>query len=107
MKKMVLIVALICLATLGVNHKALAAEDWQLCTVTGAGGGGTSTICYFSLTYQGNPVTRGAILDPDRSKELLAVALTAMASGQKVKAWFDPANQPNVWVGWMYLTNEP
>jgi hypothetical protein len=111
MRKMVLIVALICLVTLGVNHNLQAAGAWTLCTVTGTGVGPPTTYAYLKFTNaQQQVVTATATLDPNRSKELLAIALTAMASTQNVKAFFDPAlvtvQNPYITVTWMYLSNE-
>jgi hypothetical protein len=112
-KKVVLILWLICLVIMGVNVKAQAAPDYILCTVTGAGSGAPSYgYVYLSYTYNQNPATAIAFLDPQNTKEMLAIALTAMASTQKVRAFFDPATvgaPPNNYTGvqWMYLTNEP
>ena len=111
-KKMVLIAALICLATLGVNHKAQAEAQWVLCTVTGAGAGSVYAYAYLSWTSPATPsLTAIVTFDPNLNKELLAIALTAMASTQKVRAYFDPnavSLPPNNFagVGWMYVSNE-
>ncbi|MFH1596460.1 MAG: hypothetical protein ABIG94_08870 [Pseudomonadota bacterium] len=109
MRKMVLIVALICLATLGVNQ-VQAAPTWVLCDVTGTGIGSSKTYGYLQFTDAGQVLrTANATFDPLHSKELLAIGLTAMASGTKVKAYFDPAAIPtNPWVTiqWMHVTTD-
>ena len=81
-----------------LSASALAGAAWYECTVDQAGplGGTTTSPVRIFLTdvTTDTPAWAGSKefnVNSDRAKEYLAVALTAMTTGKKVRAYLNPA----------------
>ena len=99
MKKLVLLMALVCLVMVGVNKPADAALDWQSVSVVAAGSGGGFAWCGLKFnTTAGTPITktyRFYFATGAEQNQLLATAMTAMSNGGAAEAYFDPDTQTN------------
>jgi hypothetical protein len=91
MKKLVLLMALVCLVMVGVNKPADAALGWTPVTVYAAGSGGGFVWCGIKFTQGAATVAYRMFFaaGPDQN-QLLATAMTAMANGGNGEVYFDP-----------------
>jgi hypothetical protein len=89
-KTLLMVVVILCLFSLSAGN-AQAATKWYTCTVVQAGPAGTDGV-NIMLTDDGGAFTRlWCVARTERQKEMLAVCLTAVASGLKVYANLDAA----------------
>ncbi len=82
-----------------LQGRALAASEWFTCKVELAGP--SKNYSFVTLTDQAEPpafVSKWFILQPDKSKEMLAVALMAISTGKQVVVVVDPeaGNYPEI-----------
>ena len=100
MKKLVLLMALVCLVMVGVNKPADAALDWQPVSVFGAGTGGGYAWCKVKfikvIGQTPTPQFFTMYFLPDQNSNIfLATAMTAMSNGGGGRAYFDPDTAVN------------
>jgi len=110
-KKTVLVTLLLCGLVAGWFPDAGAAPAWYMCTVDMAGPFGT-TAASSSRVYLTDTATDPAwagskqfVITTTRAKEYLAVALTAVASGKKVKINSDLSSESPT-ISAIYVVNE-
>ena len=93
MKKLVLLMALVCLVMVGVNKPADAALDWHPVTVYAAGCGAGLAWCGIKFTQGSGTQSYRMYFYNDgigTQNQLLATAMTALANGGQAAAVIDP-----------------
>lgn len=111
LKKMVFLGLVICGLMAAGSLPAVAQSTWCTCAVNGIGpyGVGTNASARIFLTDLANPPawdgSKEYRLGLNRMNQFMAMAATAIVSGNKVRALVDPAD-PNGVVGALYLLDE-
>jgi hypothetical protein len=92
-KSLALILSLMLLLIAQSGHPATTALEWYTCTVTKAGPGGKKQV-FITLTDANGLFTDQTFAAvKGREKEMLAVALTAVANNGAVSVSIDPSSQ--------------
>lgn len=98
-KKFMIVMIILGIIALSTTY-ALAAGNFHTCTVEAAGPGGNGT--FIKLHDVNSNGAYWCVPRATREKEMLAVALTAMANDMQVSAFFDDTDR-NPIIGTLYL----